>query len=238
MRLNLLAFLLTITFLSDYSLGQSAQVTNNALLRTFMIQTNFSFDFDHREYWITAKHVLIGIKTGPAGAFNAKTVQANILSEIGEGDEGHGQHWITATFAVIEAGKDIDILAKKVTVVGAGVGEDMLDALGGAARVGTKIDPSLAPASKLIDERNQELQDDNADNPGLRTTGRITGVVVPALASGATQAAARVAGAALEGASDGVMQEVAKHGLDAKSLLGAAVKKGGRTYVVNQLGSS
>src|ERR1700761_2982747 len=210
MRLNLLAFLLTITFLSDYSLGQSAQVTNNALLRTFMIQTNFSFDFDHREYWITAKHVLIGIKTGPAGAFNAKTVQANILSEIGEGDEGHGQHWITATFAVIEAGKDIDILAKKVTVVGAGVGEDMLDALGGAARVGTKIDPSLAPASKLIDERNQELQDDNADNPGLRTTGRITGVVVPALASGATQAAARVAGAALEGASDGVMQEVAK----------------------------
>lgn len=51
------------------------------------------------------------------------------------------------------------------------------------------------------------------------------------------QAAARVAGAGVEGVSDGVMQELAKHGLDAKSLLGAAVKKGGRTYVVNQLGS-
>jgi hypothetical protein len=42
----------------------------------------------------------------------------------------------------------------------------------------------------------------------------------------------------LEGVSDGVLEELAKHGLDAKSLLGAAVKKGGRTFVVNQLGSS
>jgi hypothetical protein len=49
--------------------------------------TTFSIDVDNREYWITAKHVFTGIKAGPAGVFNAKTVEANILSEIGDGDE-------------------------------------------------------------------------------------------------------------------------------------------------------
>jgi hypothetical protein len=74
MRLKALAFfLLTIMFLSGHSLGQSAQVTSGALFRTFMIETNFgrgttfSIDVDNREYWLTAKHVFTGIKTGPAG---------------------------------------------------------------------------------------------------------------------------------------------------------------------------
>jgi hypothetical protein len=51
-----------------------------------------------------------GIESGPAGEFKAKTVQANILSQIGEGDEGHDLHWDTETFTVIDPGKDIDIL--------------------------------------------------------------------------------------------------------------------------------
>ena len=116
MRLKALVFLLTIMSFGGHCLGQSAQVTSGALFRTFMIETNFgrgttfSIDVDNREYWITAKHMFTGIKTGPAGVFNTKTVQANILSNIGEGDEGHDQHWMTETFTVIDPGKDIDIL--------------------------------------------------------------------------------------------------------------------------------
>jgi hypothetical protein len=111
-----LLFLSTIMFLSCDSLGQSAQATVNALFRTFLIETNlgrgttFSVDVDNREYWITAKHMFTGIKTGPAGVFTAKTVKANLLSQAGEGDEGHDQHWMTETFTVIDPGKDIDIL--------------------------------------------------------------------------------------------------------------------------------
>jgi len=116
MRLKALLFMSAITFFSCRSLGQSAQVTSNALFRTFMIETNFgrgttfSIDVDNREYWITAKHMFTGIKTGPAGAFNTKTVQANILTQIGDGDEGHDLHWMTETFTVIDPGKDIDII--------------------------------------------------------------------------------------------------------------------------------
>lgn len=111
-----LLFLLTIMFFSCRSFAQSAQATNDALFRTFMIESNFgrgttfSIDVDNREYWITAKHMFTGIKTGPAGVFTTKTVQANILSRIGDGDEGHDLHWMTETFTVIDPGKDIDIL--------------------------------------------------------------------------------------------------------------------------------
>jgi hypothetical protein len=116
MRLKVLLLLSTIMFFGGRSLGQSAQVTNNALFRTMMIETNFgrgtsfSIDVDNREYWITAKHMFTGIKTGPAGVFTTNTVQANILSQVGDGDEGHDLHWMTETFTVIDPGKDIDIL--------------------------------------------------------------------------------------------------------------------------------
>lgn len=118
MRVKAIVFLPTIVCISmaGHCFGQSAQVTTQALLRTFMIATNFgrgttfSIDVDNREYWITAKHVFTGIESGPAGEFKAKTVQANILSQIGEGEEGHDQHWNTETFTVIDPGKDIDIL--------------------------------------------------------------------------------------------------------------------------------
>jgi hypothetical protein len=116
MRFKALLLLSAVMFFSCRSFGQSAQVTVNALLRTFMIETNigrgttFSIDIDNREYWITAKHLFTGIKTGPAGVFTTKRVQANILSQVGDGDEGHDLHWETEAFTVIDPGKDIDIL--------------------------------------------------------------------------------------------------------------------------------
>jgi hypothetical protein len=78
MRLKALLLLSTIAFFSCRSLGQSAQATKSALFRTFMIETNvgrgtaFSIDVDNREYWITAKHMFTGVKTGPAGVFTTK----------------------------------------------------------------------------------------------------------------------------------------------------------------------
>jgi hypothetical protein len=116
MPIKALLLLSTIMFFSRPSLGQAAQSTNNALFHTFLIETNFgrgtsfSVDVDNREYWITAKHMFTGIKIGPAGAFTTKTVTANLLSQIGTGDEGHDLHWRTETFTVIDPGKDIDIL--------------------------------------------------------------------------------------------------------------------------------
>ncbi|HSY34441.1 MAG TPA: hypothetical protein VK814_01700 [Acidobacteriaceae bacterium] len=116
MYAKIFVFLLTILSLRAACAGQSAQATNTALLRTVMIATNFgtgtafSVDVDNREYWVTAKHMFTGIKTGPAGEFKTKTVQANILSISGDGDQGHDQHWTTDTFTTIDPGKDIDIL--------------------------------------------------------------------------------------------------------------------------------
>lgn len=99
-----------------YSHCQPATPTMNALERTFMIQTIhgrgtvFSIDVDNREYWITAKHLFTGIESGPQGEFTTKTVQANILSAISNGDKSGLQNWETATFTTIDPGKDIDIL--------------------------------------------------------------------------------------------------------------------------------
>ena len=55
-----------------------AQPTNNLLTRVLMVEsgfgrgTIFSLDVDQREYWITAKHMFTGVKTGPAGVFTTK----------------------------------------------------------------------------------------------------------------------------------------------------------------------
>ena len=98
------------------SFGQSAQATGVALYRTFMIQTAiergtvFSIDVDKREYWITAKHLFTGVKTGPAGIYAPKTATASLLSNISEGEQGRDQRWFTETFTVLDPGKDIDIL--------------------------------------------------------------------------------------------------------------------------------
>jgi len=58
-----------------------------------MIETNvgrgttFSIDVDNREYWITAKHMFTGVKTGPAGVFTTKKVLANVLLPAADGDD-------------------------------------------------------------------------------------------------------------------------------------------------------
>jgi hypothetical protein len=108
--------------------------------------------------------------------------------------------------------------AKKVAAVGAGVGEDVLD----AASLGAKV---LHLPHQTIDSRLQELKDDNADNPGLRDIGRAGAVVAPALA-----VAAPIAGAALGGLSEGAAEEwasqLAAHGVDGKAVLNLAIKKG------------
>jgi hypothetical protein len=117
MRLKALLLLSAVMFFNNCrAVCQSAQVTFNALMRTFMIETNFgrgttfSIDVDNREYWLTAKHLFTGIQTGPAGVFTTKLVQVNILSQAGEGDDGHDLHWFPTTFTTIDPGKDIDIL--------------------------------------------------------------------------------------------------------------------------------
>jgi hypothetical protein len=102
--------------LCSAALGQSAQPTTAALYRTFMIQTPlergtaFSVDIENREYWITAKHLFTGKKTGPAGEFKQTHAVAALLAQSGEGTEGQDQHWVSQTFTVIDPGKDIDIL--------------------------------------------------------------------------------------------------------------------------------
>jgi hypothetical protein len=116
MRKSVLGLLLVILLDGYLSFGQSAQVTTNALFRTLMIQTTiergtaFLIDVDNREYWITAKHLFTGIKTGPAGIYAQKTTTVSLLSQFGEGEHGRNQRWITESFTVIDPGKDVDIL--------------------------------------------------------------------------------------------------------------------------------
>ncbi|WP_109486983.1 hypothetical protein [Occallatibacter savannae] len=71
--------------------------------------TTFSVDIDSREYWITAKHLFTGIKSGPQGEFKQKQVVAAVLAQT-VGSEGQDQQWVTRTFSVLDPGKDIDIL--------------------------------------------------------------------------------------------------------------------------------
>lgn len=91
--------------------AQSAQPTNNILFKTLMIKskteagTMFSVQVDGREYWLTAKHILTGRKSGPAGEVKESTVTLDVLDPIGEAIK-----WNTDKFAVIDLGKDIDIV--------------------------------------------------------------------------------------------------------------------------------
>lgn len=92
--------------------AQSAQPTNNILFNTLMIKcgaetgTMFSVDVDNRQYWLTAKHILTGKTSGPAGEFSHKTVLLQILDPIGSEIK-----WNSIRFDVIDSGKDIDIVA-------------------------------------------------------------------------------------------------------------------------------
>ena len=91
--------------------AQSAQPTNNILFKTLMIKTKtdagtmFPIAVDNREYWLTAKHILTGRRSGPAGEITAKTVTLDVLDPIGE-----AIRWNSTEFKVIDPGKDIDIV--------------------------------------------------------------------------------------------------------------------------------
>jgi hypothetical protein len=91
--------------------AQSAQPTSNILFKTLMIKskteagTMFSIDVDDREYWLTAKHILTGRRSGPAGEFSEKTASLDVLDPIGRAIK-----WNSIQFAVIDPGKDIDIV--------------------------------------------------------------------------------------------------------------------------------
>ncbi len=91
--------------------AQSAHPTNNILFKTLMIKskaekgTMFSIEVDNREYWLTAKHILTGRKTGLAGEVKESSISVDVLDPIGEAIK-----WNTIQFAVIDPGKDIDIV--------------------------------------------------------------------------------------------------------------------------------
>jgi hypothetical protein len=65
----------------------------------------FSVQVDEREYWLTAKHILTGHKSGPAGEVKEKSIALDVLDPIGDEIK-----WRTLQFAVIDPGKDIDII--------------------------------------------------------------------------------------------------------------------------------
>jgi hypothetical protein len=85
--------------------------TNNILFKTLMIKTKteagtmFAIDVDNREYWLTAKHILTGRKKGPSGEVKEKNVSLDVLDPLGDTIK-----WNPVRFAVIEPGKDVDIV--------------------------------------------------------------------------------------------------------------------------------
>jgi len=97
--------------------AQSAQPSNNIMFKTLMIKskteagTMFSIEVDNREYWLTAKHILTGRKSGPVGEVIEKTVSLDALVPIGEAIK-----WESIQFAVIDPGKDIDIVVLAPTI--------------------------------------------------------------------------------------------------------------------------
>jgi hypothetical protein len=68
--------------------------------------TIFSIDVDGREYWITAKHILTGAEHPPYGSVTQQSVTLTFLDP-----NSPQEHWVPMTFAVIDPGPDIDIVA-------------------------------------------------------------------------------------------------------------------------------
>jgi hypothetical protein len=70
-----------------------------------VVGTIFSIDIDHREYWLTAKHILTGAKHPPYGSVTEKSVSLSILNPNAQGEQ-----WESVNFSVIDPGKDVDIV--------------------------------------------------------------------------------------------------------------------------------
>lgn len=95
---------------SFLALGETAP-TINVLYRVTMVESRFdrgsifSVDVDHREYWITAKHILTGAKHPPFGSVSEKSVSLRVLNPRGQAEQ-----WLPESFSVLDPGKDIDIV--------------------------------------------------------------------------------------------------------------------------------
>ena len=95
---------LTVLLGSLIAQGQSAIPTNNALLRTYMVQVGaergsiFTIEVDKREYWITAKHVLTGAKHPPYGEYKQPSALISILAN----PASQGEQWLTERFSVLD----------------------------------------------------------------------------------------------------------------------------------------
>jgi hypothetical protein len=97
--------------------AQIAAPTTNLIERVLMVEsqineanhtvlgTIFSFDSDHREYWLTAKHVLTGAQKPPYGSVTEHSVTLAILNP-----DVQERQWIPVNFTVLDPGKDIDIV--------------------------------------------------------------------------------------------------------------------------------
>ena len=111
--LNIPCFMLVCT----PAAAQPAMPTVNLLGRVLMVKspavaatgTIFSIDVDHREYWITAKHVLTGAEHPPYGFIEAKDITLSILNPEADSSTP-GMKWLSEKFYVIDPGKDIDIV--------------------------------------------------------------------------------------------------------------------------------
>lgn len=68
-------------------------------------RTIFSVVVDHREYFITAKHVLTGAEHPPYGSIKTKSVTIKILYPAAKRDP-----WLPETFRVIDPGNNVDIV--------------------------------------------------------------------------------------------------------------------------------
>jgi len=92
-------------------LAQSSQPTTGILFNTLMIRnghdagTMFAVQVDNREYWLTAKHILTGRKSGPAGEVKEKEISLQVLDPVGTDIK-----WDEVKFKVIDPGKDVDIV--------------------------------------------------------------------------------------------------------------------------------
>jgi hypothetical protein len=107
--LSLIAAVLLSTAFASNATPQSATVTNNVMFRTFMVKgkgigTIFSIDVDDREYWVTAKHILVGPKQH-LGTVEEKTITLGIMSQTESNKD-----WNDITFKVIDPGNDVDIV--------------------------------------------------------------------------------------------------------------------------------
>jgi hypothetical protein len=96
------------------AVAQMAAPTVNLIERVLMVQsvvpqgkagtinvvgTIFSIDIDHREYWLTAKHILTGAKHPPYGSVTEKSVSLSILNPNAQGEQ-----WESVNFSVIDPG--------------------------------------------------------------------------------------------------------------------------------------